>query len=93
MHSIVDLILQLSNVQTVRTAYGVKYFGKVHNVKRSMLMWWQQDIEQYHLCKSDAAGDFSTKRIVGDAWKNSKNLQFLSTTEGIYIYILTLQTP
>jgi hypothetical protein len=83
MHFVVDAILQLRNVQTVRAAHGVRYFGKVHNVKRSILMWWQQDIEQYHLIESDAAGDFSTKSIVGDAWKNTKYLQFLSTTEGI----------
>ena len=44
MHFVVDAILQLYNVQTVRAAHGVKYFGTVRNVKRSILMWWQQDI-------------------------------------------------
>jgi hypothetical protein len=32
MHFVGDAILQLCNVQTVRAAHGVRYFGKVHNV-------------------------------------------------------------
>ena len=51
-----------------------------------MLMWWQQDIEQYHLLDSDQAGDLFTKNIVGDDWRNTKYFQFLSTTEGIDLF-------
>lgn len=44
MHFVVDAMLQLCNVQTVRTAHGGKYFGKVRNVKHTILMWWQQNM-------------------------------------------------
>ena len=83
LHFIVDAIVQLCNVQSVRAAHGVKYFGKASEVKRSILMWWQHDVEQYHLFEANQAGELSTKNIVGDDWRQAKYLQFLSTTAEI----------
>ena len=80
---IVEAIIQLYNVRSVRAAHGVRYLGKAYNVKRSILMWWQQDSEQYHLFETDQAGDLLTRTVVGEDWKATKCLQFLSTTEGI----------
>ena len=82
LHYIVEAVLQLRHVRTVRAAHGVKYFGKVHNVKSSVLMWWQDTIEQYSILETDTAGDFGTRNVVGEGWRDAKYLQFLSTTEG-----------
>ena len=83
LHFIVDAILQLYNVQSVRAARGVKYFGKVARMKSSIIMWWHEEIEQYHIYEAEQADLVFTKYVVGDDWKTAKYLQFLSTTEGI----------
>ena len=81
-HFIVDAILQLTSVQVVRAARGVRMFKPMRNITHSLLMWWQDDVESYHLHELKSAGPMKTPDVVGDTWSDSKYIQFLCTTLG-----------
>ena len=83
LHYIVDALLQLRYVQSLRIAHGVRYFSKVAHATRSLLMWWQDDVQDHHVLDADANGSFRTYDVVGEKWTETKYLQFLTSSGNI----------
>ena len=56
LHFIVNAVLQLRRVYTVRVARGARHLGRIYNASRTVLMWWQDNIDQYNVFETSHAG-------------------------------------